>query len=280
VTRGFASACLVALLAAPAAAQVPSERVGLDQRLDAQVPLELTFRDEQGRAVHLGDCLGGKPAVLVLAYYRCPRLCNLVLNGLLDAVKGIPFDAGGQYQVIVVSIDPRETPELAAAKKASYVAAYGRSAGEAGFHFLTGEQAAIDRLAAAVGYRYFYDAEKDQFAHASGIMVLTPRGKLARYFYGVQYPARDLRLSLVEASEGKISSPVERLLLLCYRYDGASGHYTAAVMNFVRLGGALTVLALGGWVVWALRRERSFSGKPKAPASYTGAFGFPLNGGR
>jgi protein SCO1/2 len=274
VKRRLLSALLAALLAAPAAAQAPSERVGLDQRLNEQVPLELTFRDEQGRSVTLGDCLGGKPAVLVLAYYRCPRLCNLVLNGLLDALRAVPFDAGEQYQVIVVSIDPRETPQLAAAKKAAHVEAYGRPGTEAGWHFLTGEQPAIDRLAEAVGFRYFYDADKEQFAHASGVMVLTPGGKLARYFYGVRFPARDLRLSLVEAASGRIGSPVELLLLLCYQYDAASGRYTVAIMNFVRLGGVLTVLALGAWVVRALRRER---GTPKGVASRAGAF-VPQNG--
>src|SRR5262249_6120975 len=173
----FLGACLVALAAGPGAAQAPSERVGLDQRLGEQVPLELTFRDEQGRAVRLGEALGGKPAVLVLAYYRCPRLCNLVLNGLLDAVKGIPFDAGDQYQVVVVSIDPRETPELAAAKKASYVEAYGRPGAEAGFRFLTGGQEAIDRLAAAGGYRYLYRTRQDQLAPARRIPAVTPGRK-------------------------------------------------------------------------------------------------------
>jgi protein SCO1/2 len=219
--------------------------VGIDQRLNEQIPLDLVFRDEAGRTVRLGDYFDEKPVILVLAYYRCPMLCNQVLNGLVDSLRGIPFDMGGQFRVVTVSFDAREQPAQAAAKKANYVASYGRPGTEGGWHFLTGEQESIDRLTWAVGFRYAYDPKQDQFAHASGIMVLTPKGKIARYFYGIQYPSRDLRLGLVEASEEKIGSPVDQVLLLCYHYDPATGKYTLAVMGLVRLCGALTLVVLG-----------------------------------
>jgi protein SCO1/2 len=226
--------------------------VGIEQRLDEAIPLDLPFQDETGATIRLGDCLSDKPAILVLAYYRCPMLCNQVLNGLLDGLRQVPFDVGDQLNVVVVSFDAREKPELAAAKKATYVEHYGRPGADLGWHFLTGEQASIDQLTQAAGFRYHYDARTDQFAHASGIMVLTPQGRIARYFYGITYPPRDLRLGLVEASAGRIGSPVDQVLLLCYHYDPATGTYAAAAMRFVRLGGVVTVAALGiflwrGW---------------------------------
>jgi protein SCO1/2 len=229
--------------------------VGIDQRLDEQVPLDLQFRDEAGQTVRLGDCLGGKPAILVLAYYRCPMLCTQVLNGLVDGLRGVPFSIAEQFNVVTVSFDARETPELAAAKKASYVEEYGRPRAAAGWHFLTGEQASIDCLTQAVGFRYRYDPAQDQFAHASCILVLTPQGRVARYFYGIRYPPRDLRLGLVEASASKIGSPVDQVLLFCYHYDPATGKYTAAAMSFVRLGGALTLAVLAGALLLAWRRR-------------------------
>jgi protein SCO1/2 len=230
--------------------------VGLDQRLGEQVPLDVEFRDETNRAVRLGDYFDGKPVILVLAYYRCPMLCTQVLNGLVDSLRGITLDAGAQFQVVVVSFDARERFALAAAKKGSYVESYGRPGTADGWHFLTGEQAAIDQLAQAVGFRYVYDAEHDQFAHASGIVVLTPQGRIARYFFGIDYPPRDLRLTLVEASGGKIGSPVDRVLLLCYHFDPATGKYTAQVMTFIRLGGALTLVVLGFFLTRAWLRSR------------------------
>ena len=222
--------------------------VGIDQRLNEQVPLELAFRDEVGRAVRLGDYFDGKPVILVLAYYRCPMLCNQVLNGLVDGLRGVPLDMGEQFRVVTVSFDAREKPELAAAKKANYAESYGRGGTADGWHFLTGEQESIDRLTQAVGFRYAYDAKQDQFAHASGLMVLTPQGKLARYFYGIRYPPRDLRLALVESSEGKIGSPVDQVLLFCFNYDSTTGKYTLAVMSLVRLSGILTLLLLGTYL--------------------------------
>jgi protein SCO1/2 len=230
--------------------------VSIDQRLNTEVPLNLTFRDETGEPVALSNYFRGKPVVLVLAYYRCPRLCTEVLNGLLDSLKGIPLNAGDQFNVVVVSFDARESSALAAAKKQSYVESYGRPGTAGGWHFLTGEQDSIDRLTDAVGFHYAYDPKSDQFAHASGIMVLTPQGKIARYFYGIKYSARDLRLGLVEAADNKIGSPVDRLLLFCFHYDPATGKYTATVMNLVRLGGVLTLLTLGLFFIAMWRRER------------------------
>jgi protein SCO1/2 len=253
---------LVALLpvAEPARAdtQLPAslQGVGFDQRLNEQVPLDAAFKDEDGQTVTLGDYFGSKPVILVLAYYRCPMLCTQVLNGLVRALLDVPLEMGQDFEVVTVSFDPRETPELAAAKKKSYLERYGRPGAEAGWHFLTGEQESISRLTKAVGFRYRYDARSDQFAHASGIMVLTPQGKVARYFYDVSYSPRDLRLGLVEASQNRIGSPVDQVLLFCFHYDPAEGKYGAAVLNIIRVGGVLTVLAIGGFIAVLWRQER------------------------
>lgn len=254
---------LLVLLMAPPPAHAQNvmsadvlHQVGIDQRLHEQVPLDLKFRDESGREVHLSDYFDGKPVVLVLAYFRCPMLCTQVLNGLTNTLRAVPFEMGKQYRVLTVSFDPREEPDLAAAKKASYVGSYGRPGADDGWHFLTGDQSNIERLTKAVGFRYVYDPALDQFAHASGIMVLTPQGKIARYFFGIEYPPRDLRLALVEASTGKIGSPVDQLLLLCYHYDETTGRYTASIMNFVRLAGIATLLLIGGLIGGAWYRER------------------------
>jgi protein SCO1/2 len=263
-------ATVVFLWALPAPAQdelPPALRdVGIDQRLNEQVPLDLVFRDEAGQAVPLRTYFDGPPVILVLAYYKCPRLCNLVLGGLGKSLRGLSFTLGEQFRVVTVSFDPRETPLLAAAKKAAYLEQYGRPGAAAGWHFLTGDQAAIKQLAQAVGFRYTYDARLDQYAHASGIMVLTPQGKIARYFYGVDYPSRDLRLGLVEASANRIGSAVDQVLLFCYAYDAATGKYTAAVRNLVRLGGAVTVVAVGTFLVLMWRRERRGARQKVAPA--------------
>jgi protein SCO1/2 len=248
--------------------------VGITQRLGAQVPLDLTFRDEDGHTVRLGDCCGGKPTVLVLAYFRCPMLCTQVLNGLTDALRGVKFTIGKEFNVVTVSFDAREGPALARAKKASYVEDYGRPGAAAGWHFLTGEQESIDELARAVGFRYQYDPKKDQFAHGSGIMVLTPQGRVARYFYGIRHTPRDLRLGLVEASHNKIGSPADQILLLCYQYDPHGGKYTPVAMNLVRLGGVVTLLVLAStvglywWREW--RRGRTGRGAPLVDAAQPG----------
>jgi protein SCO1/2 len=232
--------------------------VGITQRLNEQVPLALTFRDETGRPVRLREYFEGRPVILVLAYYRCPRLCTRVLNALaesLHTLAGQGYTAGREFRVLTVSFDPDETPALARAKKQAYVDQYGVSG--AGWHFLTGSRPAIRRLADAVGFRYAWDAERQQYAHASGIMLLTPEGKVARYFFGLQYNPRDLRFGLIEASHNEIGKPVDRaLLLFCYSYDAASGTYQLSVLNLVRLGGVLTVLLIVFFLVRAWRRER------------------------
>jgi protein SCO1 len=231
--------------------------VGIDQRLDAQVPLDLVFRDESGEPVELGRYFGSKPVILSLAYYECPMLCTLVLNGMASALKVLSFDIGNQFEVVTVSFNPRDTPALAAAKKQTYLKEYGRPDAARGWHFLTGDAAAIERLTAAVGFHYTALPEQNQFAHAAGIMVLTPRGKIARYFYGVEFAPRDLRLGLIEAADNRIGSPVDQLLLFCFHYDPATGKYGALAINSVRAGGVLTVLALGTFLIVMWRRERA-----------------------
>jgi protein SCO1/2 len=247
--------------------------VGFDQRLNAQVPLDLEFRDEGGQAVELADYFGRKPVILVLAYYRCPMLCTMVLNGLVRALLDVTFDVGKEFNIVTVSFDPRETPALAAAKKKTYVERYGRPGAAKGWHFLTGEQDSIKRLTDAVGFRYTYDARHDQFAHASGIMVLTPRGRIARYFYDVNYSPRDLRLGLVEAAENKIGSPADQILLFCFHYDPAEGRYGPVIVNFVRLSGGLTVLALGTFLTVLWRGERRKARQSAAPTGSGAALG-------
>jgi protein SCO1/2 len=232
--------------------------VALRQKLNSQVPLDLEFRDEAGQTVTLADCTGGKTTVLVLAYFRCPKLCTQVLNDLVKGLKGVPWDVGDQFNVLTVSFDDRETPEMAAAKKKNYVEDYGRLGADHGWHFLTGRQQSILRLANAVGFQFRYDPKNDLFAHPACIMLLTPEGKVSRYFLGLQdrtFP-RDLRLGLEEASEHRIGTPVvDRVALFCLRYDPETGKYTMTALNLVRAAGALTVVVLGSvlFVVW--RRE-------------------------
>jgi protein SCO1/2 len=193
------------------------KKVGIDQKLNEQLPLDASFKDEQGQEVRLGQFFNGKPVVLALVYYTCPMLCNQVLNGMLGSFRQMSFNAGEQFEVVTVSFDTKETPQLAAAKKQTYITGYNRASGAAGWHFLTGDDENIKRLTEAVGFRYTWDEQTKQFAHASGIMVATPEGKLARYFYGIDYPPRDLRLALVEASANKIGTPVDALMLLSLR---------------------------------------------------------------
>jgi protein SCO1/2 len=236
--------------------------VGIDQRLNEQIPLDAVFRDEQGHDVQLRQFFQGKPVVLSLVYYTCPMLCNQVMNGEMGAFRQISFNIGDQFEVVTVSFDPRETPELAAAKKRTYVQAYNRPGAEAGWHFLTGDEANIKRLTEAVGFRYIWDEQTKQFAHASGIMVLTPEGKLARYFYGIEYPPKDLRLGLVEASQNKIGTPVDALMLYCYHYDPATGKYGAVVMNILRLAGGVSVVLIVGLLLVLRKRGRHSADMP------------------
>jgi protein SCO1/2 len=232
--------------------------------LGDQVPLGLTFRDETGKVVRLGDYAGRGPIILVLAYFQCPRLCKLVLEDLVDGLRhrDVPYTAGKDFEVVVVSFDPREKPDLAARHKAAYVERYGRPGSEAGWHFLTGEQAQIDELCAAVGFRAVWDERQKQYAHARGIMVLTPKGVVSRYFLGGYFPPRDLRLALVESSEGKVGALMDRVLLMCFNYDPREGKYSAAVLRAVRVGGAVTLLLLAGFWLVSWRRRASRGREP------------------
>ncbi|MDB5339600.1 MAG: uncharacterized protein JWN70_5219 [Planctomycetaceae bacterium] len=232
------------------------QKVGLDQRLNAQVPLDLTFRDEQGRTVRLGDYFHDKPVVLTLVYYRCPMLCTQVLNGLLESSQAVKLTMGADYHVVSVSIDPRETISMARAKKKRYAESYHRPGADEGWHFLTGTSAAIEQLTKAAGYRYVYDPKTDQYAHASGIVILTPSGRISRYLYGIDYAPDDLKLALVEASEQRIGSLSDRFLLLCYHYDPATGKYGFAIENAIRAAGVATMVVMGGFLWLMFLRER------------------------
>jgi len=231
--------------------------VGIEQHLDAQVPADLAFVDDEGRPVKLGDYFGKKPLILNLVYFNCPMLCGETLAGMTAAMKMVKFDLGNQFDVVTVSFNPQETPQLAAEKKKDYVRRYGRPGAAAGWHFLTGSPDSINALTKAVGFQYQYDASKNQYAHATAIMVLTPQGHISRYFYGVEFPPKDLRMGLVEASAGKIGNAVDQVLLYCYHYDPAVGKYGAVVSNMLKLGGALTILVIGSLIFILIRLERS-----------------------
>jgi len=232
-------------------------KVGIDQKLNAEIPLDLMFRDASGRVVRLNQYFNhGRPVILNFMYYRCPMLCPLVMDGISSALTDLTFNAGKDFDVITVSIDPRDMPEQAAEKKDMYIKRYGRLGAADGWHFLTGNESTIRRLTDAVGFHYAYDPQRDQFAHATAVMILTPGGKISRYIYGFEYKARDLRLGLVEASADKIGTPVDQFLLLCYHYDPATGKYSRVALNWVRAGGVATVLGLGGFIIVMLRKER------------------------
>lgn len=234
------------------------QNVGIDQNLDAQVPLDLKFQDEQGKTVKLGDYFhAGRPVLLTLVYYQCPMLCGEVLNGTSAAMKVLKFNPGKEYEVVTVSIDPRETPDLAAAKKQTYMERLDRPGAEKGWHFLVGKQPEITALADAVGFHYQYDPKSKQFAHAAGIMLLTPQGHVAQYYYGVEYSAKDMRLGIIEASQNKIGNLADKLILYCYHYDPRTGKYGAIITNIVRLAGAATVLVLGSFLIIMFRRDSS-----------------------
>jgi protein SCO1 len=237
------------------------EGVGIDQRLNEQVPLDLTFKDEQGKTVRLGDYFhDGRPVILNLVYFQCPMLCTEVLNGLTAALKVIKLEPGKQFEIVTLSIDPRETPQLAANKKEMYLKKLGNPDAGKGWHFLTGEQSQIAALAGAVGWRYRYDPKLDQFAHAAGIILITPEGRIAQYYYGVEYSARDMRLGIVEASQNKIGSLADEVLLYCYHYDPRTGHYGATITNIIRLAGLATVIVLGSALVLLFRNEKHDQG--------------------
>lgn len=230
--------------------------IGIEQRLNEQVPLGLVFQDEAGRSVRLGDYFGQKPVILALVSYECRMLCPLRLEGLVNSLRALSLSAGEQFAVVTVSVDPRETPALAAAVKQQYLSRYARPSAEEGWHFLTGEETAIEQLAGPIGFRYTYVAQQDQYVHANGITILTAQGTIARYFYGIEYASRDLRFALLEASAGRVGSLVDQVLLLCYRYDPTTGRYSAIALTSVRLGGVFTVLALGSFIGVMWHRER------------------------
>jgi protein SCO1/2 len=264
-----AAAAALLTLAPGAAAQLASDpmqsvgvrpellkQVGIDQKLNQSIPLNLTFRDENGAPVQLGQFFGQKPVILTLVYYNCPNLCTQVLNGVESGLKELHMDIGKQFDVVTISIDPTESHVLAKVKQEMYMGMYGRPGAAQGWHFLTGDEPQIKQLADAVGFRYAYDPDTKQFAHASAIMLLTPEGKISRYFYGIQYPSRELRLGLVEASEGKIGTPVDQVLLFCYHYDPKTGKYGLLISHVIQAGGALTVLILGIAMLILFRGER------------------------
>jgi protein SCO1/2 len=231
------------------------KNVGIEQRLDAQIPLGLKFRDEAGREVKLGDYFGKKPVVLSMVYYECPMLCGEVLNGEASVFSTLRFDVGKEFEVVTVSFDPTEGPDLARGKKRTYVERYGREGADQGWHFLTGPQESIAALTKAVGFNYAWDPELKQFAHAAAIMVVKPDGKIAQYFYGVEYSPKDLRFGIIQASQGKVGTVVDQVLLYCYHYDPRTGKYGAVVSRVLKVAGGLTVLILGGFLIIMFRLE-------------------------
>lgn len=229
------------------------KHVGIEQHLDDQIPADLQFRDETGKPVRLGDYFGKKPVILNLVYYRCPMLCSEVLSGLESALRVLKFNVGNEFDVLTVSFDPTDTPEIATAKKADYLKRYGRAGAADGWHFLTGPQNSIDALTKAVGFQYQYDPKIQQFAHATAIAILTPEGKIAQYYYGVEYAPKDLRLGLIQAADNKIGTPVDAVLLYCYHYDPDTGKYGAIIGRILQLSGLATVLVLGTFVAMMFR---------------------------
>jgi protein SCO1/2 len=230
--------------------------VGFDQLLGAQVPLDARFKDELGQDVTLGRYFGKRPVLLALVYYECPMLCTMVLNGVVSTLKPLTFDPGKDFELVVVSFNPAEGPQLAAAKRANYLASFGRAGTDAGWHFLTGPPESIAALTSAVGFRYVYDEKAKQYAHATGITILTPQGKVARYLFGIDYPPKDLRLALVEAADGKIGNVVDQLMLYCFHYDPQLGRYSATTLAIVRAGGVITMLAIAASILAMRRRDK------------------------
>lgn len=253
-------------MASPPPGQRPPmlQGVGIEQRLDEPIPAGLSFRDETGKPVRLGDYFGKRPLILNLVYYQCPMLCGEVLSGLTSAMGLVNFNLGKDFDVITVSIDPRETPEMAAAKKATFLQRYHRAGAAQGWHFLTGDEPNIQALAKAAGWGYEFDAASGQYAHATAILVLTPEGKISRYLYGVEFPPKDLRLALVEASQSKIGGVVDQVLLYCYHYDPATGKYGAVIVNIMRLAGVVTMLILGVFMFVMFRQPATPVGAQRA----------------
>ena len=243
----------------------PLTEVTIEQRLNSQLPMDAPFKDEYGHDVQLGNYFGkGRPVVLALVYYECPMLCTQILNGMVRAAKVMTLKPGEDYEVVAISFDARETPQNALAKKAVYMKDYGHPETAQGWHFLTGGPEAIRQVTDRVGFRYKWDAHSAQFAHASAIYVLTPQGRLSKYFYGIEYSPKDMRLGLVEASHNKIGNAVDQILLFCYHFDPTSAKYTPVALDILRVAGAATLLALGGFVVIMLRKENRQKGNRAA----------------
>lgn len=232
------------------------KQVRFDQKLNSQVPLDATFRDETGKIVSLKTLGNGKPIVLAIVFFECRTLCSEILNETVRSLKAVPFTAGKEFEVVILSMNPRETPALASAKKRDYLKLYGKPGTEQGWHFLTGQKSQIDRVANAIGYGYAYDPKSDQYAHPNGIVMLTPHGKVTRYYYGLTYPPRDLKFGLMDASHERIGSPVEQLLLTCFHYDPTTGRYDTSVMGVVRIAGICTALGLMVMVLLLSRGDR------------------------
>ena len=243
---GFGQGMTQGMMSPPANVRPPGlKNVGIEQHLDEQIPPDLAFRDETGKPVRLGDYFGKRPVILNLVYYQCPMLCGEVLSGLESALRVLKFDVGKEFDVLTVSFDPRETPDMATKKKAEFLKRYGRPGAADGWHFLTGPQESIDGLTKAAGFQYQYDPKTGQFAHATAIAILTPEGKIAQYYYGVEYAPKDLRLGLIQASQNKIGTLADQVLLYCYHYDPTTGKYGAIIARVLQLSGLATVLALG-----------------------------------
>jgi len=274
-----AIATLLALSSAAAAQTIPDnvgksssglpaqlQNVGFEPQLNAQLPLDVNFRDESGREVRLREYFGRKPVVLALVYYGCPMLCNQVEMGVVGSLKMLSFNPARDYEVLFVSFDPRETPDMAAKKKAAALSRFGRPETAAGWHFLTGKEESVRAVARAANFRYSFDEKHNLFAHASGIMLLTPDGRISRYFYGVEYPSRDVRLGLVDASAGKIGTPIDHLLLFCFQYNPETARYSATVLRIVRLGGILTIFTIvAGILIFRRRDVRAASATSRPP---------------
>jgi protein SCO1 len=275
----ISTAALLALSFAAAAQTIPDnvgkassglpaqlQNVGFEPQLNAQMPLDVNFRDESGRDVQLREFFGRKPVVLALVYYGCPMLCNQVEMGVVGSLKMLSFSPASDYEVIFVSFDPRETPDMAAKKKAAALVRFGRPETAAGWHFLTGREESVRAVTSAANFRYSFDEKHDLFAHASGIMLLTPDGRISRYFYGVEYPSRDVRLGLVDASAGKIGTPIDHLLLFCFQYNPETARYSATVLRIVRLGGILTIFTIvAGILIFRRRDIRAASATSRPP---------------
>src|SRR6184192_3879192 len=237
----------------PAATMPPVlQNVGFEPELNRQVPLDVPFQDESGRSVQLRDYFHRKPVVLAFVYYRCPMLCNQVQQGVVGTLRMLSFNPGRDYEVVFISFDPHDTPELAAEKKQAALARFHRPETVSGWHFLTGSQESIDAITRAANFRFRYDAKSKLFAHASGVMLLTSDGRISRYFYGVEYPGRDMRLGLVDASAGRIGSRIDHVLLFCYHYDPSSAKYSASILRIIRIGGILTIFTIAGGI-WIFR---------------------------